>query len=413
MSFAAIKVFAVLALVYVVSHLFRVSNTVIAPDLMVDLGLSSEAMGTLTGAFFVAFSAAQIPIGMLLDRYGTRITVPAMLSFAVVGSLVFAAGEDMFDLTLGRLLMGVGCAGIYIGALVVCSRWFPMRYFATVAGVMVAFGNLGNFLATKPLAGTVSAFGWRWTFGGLAALAAAGALAELLFVRDAPIGHAFHERARESLGDIFRGVGEVFRLKELPPMITIQFFGYANTMTILGLWGGPYLHDIFGLGLEGRGSVLLWMSLGLIGGSFFFGPLDRLFDTRKGVVFGGAAVACAVLVALAAVPHPSLLLVTILFAALAFTNAYNIVALAHARLIFPERLVGRGMTIMALATMSGVAVMQIATGFLLGAFADESGRIGETGYRIMFAVLAATVVVGAFHYRRTNDVKPSSERGRA
>jgi MFS family permease len=413
MTRAALAIFAVLAVVYVISHFFRVSNAVIAPDLMRDLALSSEAMGTLTGSFFVAFAAAQIPIGMMLDRFGTRITVPAMLAFAVLGSLVFAAATGMLGLTAGRVLMGIGCAGIYIGALVVCMRWFPPRHFATVAGTLVALGNLGNLLATQPLAEVVAVAGWRSTFVGMAAIAAAGALLEFALVRDAPPGHAFHDRARDSLADIAKGVGEVLRHPELPPMLTLQFVAYANTMTILGLWGGPYLYDVHGLGLEARGSVLLWMSAGIILGNLCFGPLDRVFDTRKGVVYAGSAATVAALVALAAIPTPPVWLVAILFSAVAFLNAYNVVALAHARTIFPDHLVGRGMTILALATMGGVAVMQIATGFLIGAFADEAGRVGETGYRVMYAFIAATVVVGILHYSRTTDVKPSSERGRS
>lgn len=413
MTRAALAIFAVLALVYVVSHFFRVSNAVIAPDLMRDLALSSAAMGTLTGAFFVAFAAAQIPIGMMLDRFGTKITVPAMLFFAVAGSLVFAAADGMLELTAGRVLMGIGCAGVYIGALVVCLRWFPPSQFATVAGTLVALGNLGNLLATQPLAEVVALTGWRPTFVGMALIAAAGALLEFALVRDAPPGHAFHDRRRDSLIDVARGVVEAVKNPKLPPMFTIQFFGYANTMTILGLWGGPYLYDVHGLGLEARGAVLLWMSVGLILGSLCFGPLDRLFDTRKGVVYAGSAGAFTALVALAAIPSPPVWLVATLFAAVAFLNAYNIVALTHARTIFPDRLVGRGMTIMALATMGGVAVMQILTGFIVGAFADATGRVSETGYRIMYAVVAATVVVGVLHYSRSVDVKPSSERARS
>ena len=407
---AAIGVFAALCGIYVVSHFYRVSNGVIAPNLMRELDLSQEAMGTLTGAFFITFSLTQIPVGIMLDRLGTRYTIPIMMTFAVVGSLIFAAAAGMAGLTVGRMLMGLGCSCVYVGALAVASRWFQTRYFATIAGILVAAGNAGNLLATKPLAEAVAAVGWRTTFVGMAGVAAIGAIIVLLFVRDAPPDHPFHSRGSERLGSVLKGVGDVFRIGDLPPMLVVQFFGYANVMTILGLWGGPYLHDVYGLGLEARGNVLSVMGIGLIVGSLTFGPLDRVFDTRKGIVIGGGMFAVAILVLLAVLAKPPLWLVMTLFALLAFSNAYNVVGMAHARAIVPDRMIGRGMTVIALFTMGGVATLQIVTGLILGAFANADGIVPEVGYRTMYGVVAACVFAGLLYYTRTSDAKPSLDK---
>jgi predicted MFS family arabinose efflux permease len=407
---AAIGVFAALCSIYVVSHFYRVSNGVIAPDLMRELDLSQEAMGTLTGAFFITFSLTQIPVGIMLDRLGTRYTIPIMMTFAVVGSLIFAVAAGLAGLTVGRMLMGLGCSCVYVGALAVASRWFQTRYFATVAGILVAAGNAGNLLATKPLAEVVEVVGWRTTFVGMAGIAAIGAIIVLLFVRDAPPDHPFHSREAERLGSVLKGVGDVFRIGDLPPMLVVQFFGYASVMTILGLWGGPYLHDVYGLGLEARGSVLSVMGIGLIVGSLTFGPLDRVFDTRKGIVIGGGLFAVAILVLLAVLAKPPLWLVMTLYALLAFSNAYNIVGMAHARAIVPDRMIGRGMTVIALFTMGGVATLQIVTGLILGAFANPDGTVPEAGYRTMYGVVAACVFAGLLYYTRTSDAKPSLDK---
>ena len=407
---AAIGIFAALCGIYVVSHFYRVSNGVIAPDLMQELDLSQGAMGTLTGAFFITFALTQIPVGLMLDRLGTRYTIPIMMGFAVVGSLIFAAAAGMAGLTLGRMLMGLGCGCVYVGALAVASRWFQTRYFATVAGVLVAAGNAGNLLATQPLAEVVAIVGWRWTFVGMAVIAAVGATAVLLVVRDAPPDHPFHSRGSEGIGSVVKGLGDVFSIGDLPPMLVMQFFGYANVMTILGLWGAPYLHDVYGLGLEARGRILVVMGAGLIVGSLTYGPLDRVFDTRKGVVLSGGAFAALILVLLAILAKPPLWLVTILFALLAFSNAYNVVGMAHARAVVPDRLIGRGMTTIALFTMGGVATLQIVTGLILGAFAGPDGTVPEAGYRTVYGILAACVIASLLYYTRTNDAKPSMDK---
>ena len=406
---AAIGILAALCSIYVVSHFYRVSNGVIAPNLMRELGLSQEAMGTLTGAFFITFAATQIPVGIMLDRLGTRYTIPVMMTFAVIGSLIFAAASGMAGLTTGRMLMGLGCSCVYVGALAVASRWFQTRYFATVAGVLVAAGNAGNLLATQPLAEVVAWVGWRNTFIGMALVAAIGAMVVLLAVRDAPSGHPFHSRGSERFGSVLNGVVEVFRIEGMRPMLVLQFFGYANVMTILGLWGGPYLHDVYGLGLEARGSVMVVMGAGLIAGSLTFGPLDRIFNTRKGVVVVGGLFAAALLALLAVLSKPPLWVVMGLFSLVAFSNAYNIVGMAHARAIIPDRLIGRGMTVIALFTMAGVATLQIATGLLLGPFAGADGTVPESGYRTMYAVIAGTVLASITYYSRIRDAKPSQD----
>ena len=407
---AALVILGALVGTYVLSHFYRVSTSVIGPDLMRDLALSPEALSTLAAAFFLAFAASQIPIGMMLDRLGTRITIPALLSFAVAGSLLFAAAESEAGLTVARGLMGIGCAGVFIGALVVCTRWFPPERFATLAALMVAMGNAGNLLATTPLAAASEYFGWRGAFVAMAVISAVIAVLGYLIIRDAPPGHAFHEREAESLGSILKGVGEVFRNPLLPVMFVMSFVTYSGIVTILGLWGGPYLHDVHGLGPVPRGNVLLVMTVTLIIGTAITGPLDRYFDTRKKVAMTGGVATVVVLALLALVPDPPLWQATVLLALFASFNGYAIVILAHGRTIFPDHLVGRGMTTLTISTMGGVAVIQWVSGRIVGAFVGEDGLVEPEGYRVMFAFIAAILAAALVYYSRMPDAKPSLDR---
>ena len=364
----------------------------------------------LTGAFFLAYAASQIPIGMMLDRIGTRITVSGMLLFAVAGSLLFAAANGMMGLTVARVLMGMGCAGIVSGSLVVCTRWFPPYHFALLVTILVGIGNLGNLVATTPMAAAVQAVGWRFSFVGIAAIVAVLAGLGYLIIRDAPPGHGYHRRKAESLAAVVRGVGEVMLNSRLPVMLGLSFVSYAGMITVLALWGAPYLNDVHGLDVVRRGDVLLIMSTSLVAGQLAFGPLDRIFDTRKGVVLGGGLASVAVLSLLALLPHPALWQVTLLFSALAAFNGYALVAFAHARTIFPDRLVGRGLTTLTVGGMGGPAVMQMVTGPIVGAFTQDDGTVAAEGYRLMFAFLAVTVLAGLLFYSRTSDARPSLEK---
>ena len=244
---AAFGLLAVLCSLSLASHFYRVSAAVIAPDLMRELTLSSEALAVLTGAFFLAYAAAQIPIGMMLDRIGARITISGMLLFAVAGSLLFAAADGMMELTIARILMGMGCAGVVAGALVVCTRWFPPYYFALLVTTLVGIGNLGNLVATAPMAAAAQSVGWRVSFVGIAAIVAVLAGLGYLVIRDAPPGHVYHRQKAESFATVVRGVGEVVTNPRLPVMLGLSFVSYASMITVLALWGGPYLNDVHGL----------------------------------------------------------------------------------------------------------------------------------------------------------------------
>ncbi len=208
---SAIRLVAALAAVYVISQFFRASQAVIAPELADELGWTSADLGLLAGGFFVAFALAQLVNGPLFDRFGPRRTMPALLVFAVVGSIAFAVADGLWGLMLGRALMGIGCSGILVGALLVCARWFPRDGYASFASMLVGLGETGNLLATSPFAALVETIGWRGAFLLMAAVTAALSALAYAGVRDAPPGHAFHARPPESPRAAWRGTIEALR----------------------------------------------------------------------------------------------------------------------------------------------------------------------------------------------------------
>ncbi|MFP6729771.1 MAG: MFS transporter [Alphaproteobacteria bacterium] len=407
---AAIRILATLCAAYIVSQFFRSSTAVIAPDLVRDIGFSPESLGLLTGAFFLAFGLTQIPLGILLDRFGARRTMAVMLLFAVAGSLLFAGAESPVMLTVGRALIGIGCAAVFMGSVVICARWFAPDRLATTASIVLAVGGAGNLLSATPLAYATEHVGWRSAFIGMAAITALIALAVFLLVRDAPPDHPFHRRKRETLGAVLRGLGEVLRNKRLPYLAAMAFVSYPAMATILTLWAGPYLADIHGLDGVGRGNVLLATGVAMILGTLLYGPLDRLLDTRKGIAMAGASSTAVVLMALALIAAPPLWLAVILLTLLGFFGTYSIMIMAHGRASFPEHLVGRAVTMVNFVNFTGVAVMQVLTGFIVGALTRAGDAPPEIAYRAVFGFLAVTVIIALFFYRRIGDAKPSEDK---
>ena len=147
----ALQIYLVLCGAYVASQFYRVANAAIAPELMVELELSAEAMGGITGLFFLAFAAAQIPTGILLDRYGARRTMAGLFAVAVLGAITFAAANGGVALAIGRILLGFGCAAGLMGSMVVIARWYPEERFATLTAMLFVVGGGGTLLAATPL----------------------------------------------------------------------------------------------------------------------------------------------------------------------------------------------------------------------------------------------------------------------
>jgi predicted MFS family arabinose efflux permease len=399
-----------LAIAYVASHFFRASNVTIGLDLMRDLDIGPEALGGLTGAFFFGFAATQIPCGFFFDRYGPRRTVVGMLMLATIGGIVFTLAPTWPVLLTGRVLMGAGFGVMLIGSMVVISRWFPLDRFSTLTAMVLSIGLLGNLLATTPLAWATEALGWRLVFGAAVLFTALATVAVWLIVRDAPPGHPFLARTPERPGQMLQGLLEILRNPLLRPILAMNFCNYACTFTVQGLWGGPFLREVHGLSAIEAGNVLLLAVVAYQVGMLTFGPLDRLLDTRKWIAIGGSSMMVLLLATLALASRPPVWVPVAAILAIGFFSASSTMVMTHARGIFPDRLIGRGISTINTAVMLGVAVMQTLSGLMIGAFEPlADGARTETAYRAMFGLLTVVLIVALAIYTRSKDVKPSDQ----
>lgn len=408
---------ATLATAYMASHFFRASNVTIGLDLMRDLSVGPGALGALTGAFFFGFAAMQIPCGFFFDHFGPRRTVVGMLVLATVGGIIFTMAPTWPILLTGRVLLGAGFGVMLIGSMVVITRWFPPDRFSTLTAIVLSVGLLGNLIATTPLAWASEISGWRAVFGAAVLFTAIAAVAVWIVVRDAPEGHPFLDRKPEQAGEMLQGLLEVLRNPRLRPILALNFFNYACTFTVQGLWGGAYLREVHGLSPIAAGNVLLAAVVAYQLGMLAFGPLDRVFDTRKWIAIAGTLVIVGLLAVLAIPAAPPVWLPVGAIVAMGFFSASSTMVMTHGRGIFPDRLIGRGIATMNTSVMLGVAVMQTLSGMIIGAFEPlASGARTEIAYRSLFGFLTVILLVAVSMYGRSEDIKPSHEmrlRGQA
>jgi sugar phosphate permease len=189
-------------------------------------------------------------------------------------------------------------------------------------------------------------------------------------------------------------------------VIAIALVAYATIATVLSLWAGRYLNDVFGLTGVDRGNALLVMSAAPMAGTIFYGSMDRVLNTRKRLVLLGAVATTAILAVLALLPTPGLFLAVGLLSLLSATSSYGVLVVAHGRELFPDHLAGRAMTTVNLAFFVGVSIMQPISGIVVGAFAPTAADAPPEAYRAVFAFLALATAAAILIYARAPDVKP-------
>ena len=401
-------VMAGLALVAIVSQFFRSSVAVIAPDLIHDLSLSPQMLGLAGGMFFFALGVAQVPVGMGFDRIGPRLTLAWVSVFAVAGSMLVAMAASGPQLIAGRFLVGLGSGASFISGVVLLTRWYPPERIATQYGRVFAFSQIGNFMAATPLAWMSEAFGWRAVFWGAAAVVLAVVIFFVWAVRDQPADQAPLTRRGESLWQTLQGFAQVFGQRNYKKVVAIHTVAYAAMATVLGLWAGPYLHDVHGLDGVGRGNVLLAMAAAQTVGMLWLPPLERRFNTRKGVILAGAGVVVGILVALSALPAPPLWLAVCLLVLLCGASTYSPIIIAHAASLTPVHLRGRGSAAANLGQVTGSFLLPVVSGLIAGLFEQTAMGYPPIAYRLIFGFLALALGTGMLVYSRAQDLKPSA-----
>lgn len=403
----AVGIFIVLNMLYQMSMFFRSTNAVIAESLRGDFAASSEQLSLITSAYAFAFAIMQLPIGGLLDRFGPRRMTAIMMLLPAVGAIVFASAGSVSMLVAGEVLIGAGCAVSLMGAVVIFTRWFRPGSMATLIALYTGFGNLGFMLSTTPLALMVAGVGWRGSFALMAVLTVVLVLIAFVFVRDAPRGHAYHDRKPESFRQIVGGIREVLSEPQIYLVFALSFPSLSIILAIRMLWAGPYLADVHGLDQIEASKLIFVVTVFMLIGNVLYGPLDRIFNTRKWVVLPGAFATFAILVVLAALPGLGLYTVIALFCGLALVCNYIVTLMAHGCALFPDRLIGRAITMVNFANFSGIAILQVASGYVIGLFPhDAAGGAPEMAYRAMFAFLAGCTLLGAVTYLFARDYKP-------
>lgn len=400
----ALRIVLPFAFGYFLSYLYRAVNAVIAPDLAQDLGLDASALGLLTAAYFLTFAAFQLPLGILLDRYGPRRVETALLVFAAIGAALFAWAPNEGTLVFARALIGFGVSACLMAAFKAYVMWFPMERLALVNGIHLTAGGLGALMATAPVEATLAYTDWRGVFWILACVTAI-ATAVLFWVvpeRDAGDRHA-------TMRDAIGGVTEIFKSpifwRVAPWTVTSQ----ATFLSVQTLWVGPWLTDVAGLERHQAAFSLFWIATSMTVGFFSWGlfteRLHRWFDVRPMTVaaMGMGLFLCAQLLIVSELAVtlnaslPGILLVTWLV--FGFSGTAGVLPYAALSQAFPTKLAGRVNTGLNLIVFVFAFIGQWVAGAIIDLWpVTDTGSYAPEGFQTAFGVFFALQVLGIAWY---------------
>jgi predicted MFS family arabinose efflux permease len=375
------------------SNFHRAAVGVVAPELATELHLGPAALGSANTAFFLALLVAQLPVGVGIDRVGPRRLVAWLTALAVIGAVGQALAQDGVQFLAARFVLGLGCAASFMSAVVLAGRWHAGPDLTKAMSSIFAWSQAGILLAGAPLALASGLVGWRGAYLISAALTVVIGAAWWRWAEDAPPGMVLREAKKETLREVLAGQFTVWKTVGLMRILSMHCFAYAVMATLLTLWAGPYLYDVHGLDAAGRGSVLLAMGLTVPCGQLALPFMERKLGREPAVITSAMIVIC-VMTTLALWPGIPLWAAILLLMVSCFFSTYSILLVAQGRALFPEHMVGRGITTVNLGQVLGAALLPAVVG---GAVALVG--VGEQGYRVGFLLLGFSLVIGIAGYR--------------
>jgi MFS family permease len=380
------------AVFFFYAWVLRVAPSVMVVELMRDFSVGAAVLGHLSAAYFYGYAGMQIPVGILLDRFGPRRLMTVAALVCAGGCVLFATAETLATAAAGRMLIGASAAFSLVGAMAVAGQWFAPSRFALLSGLAMAAGMAGGVFGQAPLRLAVEASDWRTTTLLLASAGAALAIVIWATVRD-------KWRGKGGLGNVLSGLGVVLRHRQT---WLIALTGLATSAPLLGfagLWGVPFLETAHGLPRTSAATLTSTLIAGWGFGAPSFGWLSDRIGRRKAPLVVGLVLQSAAFAALVYIPDlPIPALATLCFL-VGFLGAAQILCFALVKDNHPAALSGTAIGFLNGMVTGAGALFQPLVGLLLDlAWKGQTSlgtRIYEAGdYRTAFVSVLACSTIG-------------------
>ncbi len=306
---------------YAYEYLLRITPNVVYADLLRYFGISATGYGFINAFYYYAYTPMQLPVGMLMDRYGPRRLLTFACLMCALGTYIFAGTTHWEVALLGRFLVGFGSAFAFVGVLKLATIWLPPNKFGLVAGMASSFGTLvGAFLGELVLEHLVHVLQWRPTLFISAIAGVILAVIMALVIRDKPKDEARNysylspENQPHTMREVMKHSMVLLKNKFIWLNGLIGCLLYLPSSGFAENWEKPYLMVAHGFSSQQAANAVSTVFLGFTLGGVLFGYISDKIERRKmPMVVGGILAAILISIILYVPALPTTLIFILLF----------------------------------------------------------------------------------------------------
>lgn len=364
MKLAAWLACGVGAIFYSYEYLIRIAPSAMEMPLRHHFALSATGFGILSSMYYYTYVPMQIPVGMLMDRFGPRRLLTFACSVCALGALLFASTKLFGIAVIGRALMGVGSAFAYVGVLKIATIWFPEDKLAMIAGLTAAIGTIGAMLGDNVMTHIVILTDWQQTTVWTAVIGAVLTFIIWISIHD-------HKRDNESGGTIdtlHRNFEDLFIILKTKQMWLNGLFGcliYLPTTVFAELWGIPYLENAHGLSPTDASFANSLVFLGFTVGAPIMGMISDKIHNRTLPMSIGAIGAAIIMLVIIYVPNLPVKTLNLCIFSLGLFYSCQAIVFAVGRELSPNEAAGTAFAVTNMLVMLGAMFIQPLVGKLL------------------------------------------------
>jgi MFS family permease len=274
-------VFFLASLFYIYEFCLRVMPSTMTHQLMAHYDLTAQGLGLLAALFYFAYTPMQIPAGLLYDRFRPRVLLALGILLCAASNYIFGHASNVVVASMARLMIGFTSSFAFIGALLVASRWFPPRQFATLAGLVQLLGCLGAIIGEAPIAALVVHYGWLTSINILSGVGVALSLLVYGFIRTHPKHKKYPDAPEKKELSIKQSLKRITHQSQTWWIAGYAFCCWAPISIFATLWGPSAIHMEYHNSMTTASALtsVIWVAIGL--GSPLTGWFSNYFHNRK------------------------------------------------------------------------------------------------------------------------------------
>eukprot|EP01126_Amoeba_proteus_P029833 TRINITY_DN2946_c0_g2_i1.p1 TRINITY_DN2946_c0_g2~~TRINITY_DN2946_c0_g2_i1.p1 ORF type:complete len:434 (-),score=-27.22 TRINITY_DN2946_c0_g2_i1:187-1488(-) len=384
-SLQAIAICLLAALFYCYEYYLRVAPSIMSFELKVAYKISDAGLGFLSAFYYYAYTPLQLPVGILMDKYGPRKVLTLACIFCVIGNYLFAATDFLLVGQFGRFLLGFGSAFAFVGVLRISASWLPEKAYATMVGLTSLLGMLGAVAGDVVMTFLTGNIGWRNTLYWSALTGLILAVLLWFIIRDRPKHSITNEKYVLEL-PMTLALKTVLFDKKLWVVGIIGCFTYMPLSVFAEMWAVPFL-EAMQLTREqaALGSSLIFLGFAI--GSPIWGIISDLFGSRKKPIAYGAVLAAISAIILIFFPNSSIRLNYALLFSLGFFTSAEVLVFAIGNDSCKPAISATTVSFINMLVMLGGMILQPMAGYLLDICSND--------YKIALLILPVGLVIAS------------------